>query len=310
MIKVALLTTWGPGCGTSVHAERLVQHAKDPEIEIEPITTTIGEFATYPWKQKYDIVHVNESGWILQGSQGGAIQRIKDRGAKTILTMCNPIPSNNRNPWTAQFDRVGVVEPHTTDGFDWIPIPAPVYTPPGKQREKYIGTNGFPQERKNLINLAKACNLLGYSLISFQPESQHADTHAVARQIKVFNPSARCWTHWVSDQEVLDYLSICEMTCYPYLEWMPGSSSAAMYGVSARGPVLVSRCTQFNTMFDYEDEIYFIESVRPSVEDIVQGIQKVIADGNNPRIPHFLYEKHNWDVVAQRYIQIYKDMVK
>ena len=227
-----MLTTWGDRCGTSEHARHVLDHAVASDILIKPIQKTIGEFSAHPPREPFDIVHVNESGWILQGLEPDSIQKIKKTGSKTLLTMNASCPQNNRNPWTTQFDGVVVFEPHTTDGFYYVPIGAPVFDSPEMEKSNRIGTNGFPQERKNLLALAEACQELGLKLVAFIPESQHANAYDVANKIRERNPEALVRTDWVSDTEMLLGLSSCLATCYPYLEWYQGASSAAMAGAA------------------------------------------------------------------------------
>lgn len=227
-----------------------------------------------------------------------------------MLTMNASCPTNNKNPYTNLFDQVVIFEPHTDDGFAYVPIGAPVLGDGVVNPvSNWIGTNGFPQERKNLLNLAHACQCLGYGLYAFIPESPHANAGLVASQIRQINPIAECVTRWVTDDEMLDAFTKCTATCYPYLEWFQGSSSAVMAGVSARRPIIVSRASQFDFLFQKTDEVYFIESARPTADEITAGLQAAIDDGFR-KVPHGVYEEHRWDRVGQRYIEVYKELAR
>jgi hypothetical protein len=307
MIRVALLTTWGDRCGTSEHARHIVEHAIDPEVAINVFTVPVAQCLGVI--KGYDIVHVNESGWIMQGFRNEQIAMIQQAlKCKVLLTMNASCPTNNKNPFTNLFDQVVVFEPHTSDGFAYVPIGAPVFEPLTVRKENYIGTNGFPQERKNLLNLAEACQEIGFSLMAFIPDSPHANAKEVASEIKRVNPSALTIVDWVSDEKMLHSLSRCIATCYPYIEWFQGSSSAIMAGVSARVSIIVSRASQFDFLFSRTDEVYFIEAQRPSKGDILEGLRRFEHD-QEKKIPNKIYQEHRWDKVGQRYIQVYKEMM-
>lgn len=309
MITVDIVTTWGDRCGTSEHARHILEHALDPEVTVRIQAMSVHEYAKQGVK-KADIVHVNESGSVLSNFEPADIGRIQSTGSQVLLTMNSSIPTNNKNPYTELFNRVVVFEPHTTDGFSYLPIGAPVWEQKSIEDldSKLIATNGFPQERKNLLNLAEACQEMGWSLVSFGPESQHADAKQVAQMIRQRNPSAITYTNWVSDGEMLSCFEKCIAACYPYLEWYQGSSSAAMVAVSARIPLIVSRSSQFDFLFPHQDEVYFIEALRPTKDEIVTAFKQFESD-TVKKIPQKLYAEHRWDKVGQQYINVYKGMV-
>lgn len=304
MIKVVLVTSYGHGCGTSELARNIVKYCIDPEIQITIEQRPIIQAEIT--KEKYDIVHLNESGHSCAGVTNEFIQELRSRGVKTLLTMNASHPENNWNPWTKSFDQVNIFEPRTTDGYNYVPLGAPVNdNTSGVPRQKLIGTNGFPQDRKNLFALAEACQSTGYSLRAYIPLSQHADSDAVASGIRERNPTAQCFTHWAKEEEIIRGFEECTAVAYPYIEWMYGASSATMFAVSARTPILVSRCIQFNFLNQRTDEVYFIESARPTTLDIIEAITKATADSFS-KVPQTLYEEHRWDKVGERYAEVYK----
>lgn len=306
MISVGLVTSWGPGCGTSEHAKNIVEYCKADDIQI---TVVEGPLSACFDIFRFHVMHLNESGTTLAGFDPVHINVLKQRGIKTLLTMNASSPENNWNPFTKLFDKVAIFEPHTNDGYEYVPIGAPIHDAevPSPPRHKWIGTNGFPQERKNLLNLAEACEATGYSLRAFIPDSQHADARAVGAQIMQRNLSASCYYSWVPDAFIVSELSYCALACYPYLEWFQGSSSAAMFGVSARTSLMVSRASQFNYLFG-RDDVYFIESPRPTVDDIVAAIRAAEAD-EFKKSTSALYQEHRMDKQGQRYAEIYRSMM-
>lgn len=308
MIRVCLVTSWGSGCGTSECAKNIVDYVKDRDISITVEMTPIAHLIPSQVAANYDIIHLNESGHACGGVTNEHITRLRQAGVKTLLTMNASHPENNWNPWTKSFDQVAVFEPRTTDGYNYVPLWAPMFEPRKEiPRHKWITTNGFPQERKNLFALAEACQATGYRLVAFIPNSQHADANAVSAGIQQRNPGAVCYTDWKSPQEICSIMEECSIAAYPYIEWLHGASSAPMFGVSARIPLLVSRCMQFNYLFEEKDGVYFIESPRPTVQDCIDGILTAERDSFSKSTER-LYEEHRSDDVGKRWAAVYRKM--
>lgn len=309
MIRVGLVTSYNDRCGISEYAKHLVEYTKDPDIQIEVLPLPIAQVASGLW----DIVHLNCAGYTMSGFEPACIKRLQDQGKKVLLTWHDSNPVNNRNEFTNLFDRVVVHEPDTTDGFTFIPQGAPVANddPPALFNPGYIGTSGFPLARKNLDRLAEACQAAQLSLYAYAPDSHHQSAEPVANEIRRRNPTAVVHTGWYPDQDIIYSLSQTAAVCYPYTSWQPGPSAAAMVGIAAQRPVILSRASQFHHLFKYEEQFYWIESENPSVLDIHDMLVWVTKDVKHgtPKIPSDVYKQFRWDKVAVKYAQLYKEMI-
>lgn len=316
-INVGLITSFGTRCGISEYSKYLTEYAQAEDVRITVENNSIAGFANGRRGTTYDLIHVVASGFAMGGYEPHQLEilRQQTRSRKLVLTWndCNPV--DNRNDFTNRFDRVIIFEPNTIDGFDYIPLGCPVFDPADRIIHPLgIGTNGFPQERKNLLCLAEAVEAMHWNLVAFIPESPHADAQKVKQDILARNPSAIVRTEWNTNEEVLRHLSGCMATCYPYIEWINGSSSAALFAASARVSMFVSRTTQFDSLKHYDkgQGVFFIESKRPTTEEIVASFREHQQDlwWRRIRNTQQIYDKHRWDKVGRLHTQLWKDSLK
>lgn len=307
MIRVGFVTSYGDRCGISEYAKNLMEYFKDPEVEITVLPMTIAD-AMYQ-ADKFDIIHVNECGYVMPGFAG--LEGHRARGAKVMMTQHATNPVENRNPFSILFDKVVIHEPHAKDGFKYIPQGAPVSHVDGQlEPGNVIGTNGFPLAHKNLPKLVSAAKAVGLSVKILGPESGHIDANLVEQQLMSIDPNTRMNKRWLTDREMVTELSKCLFNVYAYKSHTPGPSAAAFWGLASGRPLVVSRCNQFEHLFDYKDEIYFIESTDPTVEDIEAALRLVMTDfhAGCMKFPTTLFELHRWDKCAAEYANVYKEL--
>lgn len=315
MIRIGLITGLTDRCGITEYAKHLYRSVLDPEIQIVPLGIAFSQVLGHQ-PQKYSIIQMNESGFTMAGFDQNVVFRLKEMGIKTLLTCHASNMKNNKNPLTVLFDRVVVHEKDTEDGFDYIPQGAPVN--PNRLAnmtrtdiDLAIGTSGFPLGFKNMQRLAEATAQLDLGMVACAPESGHVDANRVAAECRARNSRAVIHTSWMEHQQIVDILGKCLATCYPYTNYTPGPSSAAMNGVASGRPTIVSRSNQFAHLFGKTDEFTFIESADPSVDDIKAAIETVLRQRDNgmDKLPTKTYEEMNWGRCAELYIKLYKDMV-
>lgn len=182
MINVGLITSWNDKCGISEYAAHLVQYINDPDIRLEVLPTSIHEH--FKSSARFDIIHVNECGWVMNGFHQDQLFAIRARGEKTLLTCHTSHPVNSKNSLTQLFDHVVTHEAYSEDGFHHIPQGVPVYPISWIDDIKnYIATQGFPFAHKNLLPLAEACERAHFSLLAMIAESHHVDAYADRKSV-------------------------------------------------------------------------------------------------------------------------------
>jgi hypothetical protein len=273
---------------------------------------SIADFATRGGD--FDIVLVNESGFVMSGFHPDQFTRIRQRGTKIVLIQHASDPIENRNPFSIMFDRVIVHERHSTEGFHFIPQGLPELPPIAltEPNMNLVGTNGFPLPHKNLPALAEAARPIGLHMMALMPKSGHAPADELAHALcTLVDPGVVTDTRWLSDSEMVYQLSGCGMVCYPYTQHTPGPSAASMLGILSRRPVILSRCSQFHHLFDYEDQFYWIESKNPQVHDIQPVLRRVKGDLANDcaRYPTTVLTDYAWSNVTARYVALFREML-
>lgn len=309
MIRVGFVTSYGDRCGISEYAKNLMRYFNDPDVNITILNMTIAEAANRA--QDFDIIHVNECGFVMPGFTN--LDQHHARGAKVMMTQHATNPKENRNPFSILFDQVVIHEPHAQDGFRYIPQGAPVPGPRWGNPEisNTIGTSGFPLPHKNLPRLVSAAKAAGLRVNVLGPESHHVDANLVEQQLMSISPDTRMDKRWLTDDEVVTELSKNLANVYAYTSHTPGPSAAAFWGLASGRPLVVSRCNQFEHLFPYEDQIYFIESADPSVEQIEVTLRQVMKDFMEEKLkyPVDLLNMHRWDNCAAEYAKVYKELV-
>jgi hypothetical protein len=255
----------------------------------------------------------------------GIFNRLRAAEKKTVCTFYNMWPDDGsylisspfytrQNPILKEFDAVVVQDPHTDpkDGFIYIPQGV-MDVPKATVVEPSLGTAGFPTEVKGSLIMARVAQHLGLGVMQFMPESKYADAQGMARRIRGMVPTADLYFDFHPQEHIASRLSECLLTCWLYRAFngQSGISGSAHLGLAAGRPVVVSRAGMYRDLFDYEDEIYFVDSDQPSFENVLPVVQKVLADigAGNPKRPRRLLIDAGWQRCGQLYGGIYRRLV-
>jgi hypothetical protein len=114
---------------------------------------------------------------------------------------------------------------------------------------------------------------------------------------------------WPKYEDIVIKLAGNLMNVFPYNDHQ---SSGRLYGISAavrmafaaKRPVIVSHCSQFKDLKDYQDEVYFIES---GLQTTIERVHKDIKEGK-ARIPNRILQDMNWVSCANQYAQLYREL--
>jgi glycosyltransferase involved in cell wall biosynthesis len=307
-MKVGLATTWNEPCGIAEYSKNLISSCQDIDFKIlgRPYEAT----SLIARASDCDVVNFQyESGFLGIFHPG----IMKQFNKPTVLTLHDSHPDNNRAvyPFTNEADVV-VVHEKTSDGF--IHIPQPVISSPVLNdfaNYKYAVTAGFPLPWKGFELLAQATSILvkkevlaGARFIG--PRNPHCDTFSVMNTVKHFLPEADYITEWYEQSEVIRLMQECPVSVFPYADCKPGISSAVRLGLAARRPIVLSRCRQFRDLFDYEDEIEFVDGTL-SPESLARAITKALESGKYPKR---VLEDMSWTKAAQMYKDIYTGLIQ
>lgn len=306
-MKIGLLTTWNEKCGIAEYARNLVMYATTPDIEFVIYGREVWSWPTLIYKiieDKIDIIHVNHEPGLFRWLDIGIIGNIKSRGIKVVLTYHTSNETNNHSNFTDVFDRV-VLHEKTNDGFVYIPEGIPVVElSPNVAREVTLGTAGFPFPWKGFHAVAKASKLLDMGCVVVAPDSSHFDTQLMKQCVMDAQPNASYITLWLKEEEVIKTLSECYVNVFAYSGHPQGISGAVRMGLAAARPLVLTRCRQFRDLYDYEDEIEFIQF--PYEQDIAEGVRKVVK-GN--KRPSRVLKDFSWINSGRKYVDVYRSVV-
>lgn len=297
-MRVALVTTWNERCGIAEYAKNLVQHVTGVDFKIVARPGSISEINAQC--ADCDIVHINYEPGLFGFVSPTDVGSLRGQGKYTVLTLHTSHAGDNRTPFTVMFDKV-VVPEKTTEGFVCIPHGMPDAPELSSHVDAdLIGTCGFPFPWKGFHQVAMAAELLHKRALVIAPESGHANTEAMRQVVMQSNPSAIYVTGWATEAQIAFSLSTCAVTVFAYQGGNYGISGAVRMGLAAGRPIVLTRNRQFSDLYDYEDEIEFIDS--PSPEAVAEGVQRVLTNGKRPKK---VLADMSWSRCAELYRKVY-----
>lgn len=315
MIRVGMITTTAPErCGLRVYSEELVRNARldNPDIEFHFIGRPF-DGSVIDRCADVEIVHVQHVNNLFGGFTLDHILQLKALGKKTICTY-HDSTTDNRSQFTLAFDRVVVHQP-TSDGFDYIyhGVPWRNLNPLGMYRD-FIGTSGFPIPFKNYPLAAKLAREVGMKLYAILPDSPHGDVNQVTEQIMRECPGSVVDRSFPDHQEIISILSECSFTLFPYRHETTGVGGSMRVGIGAQRPVVISNVIRFADVLHEErfrNEFYIIDSAYPTFEQALPVVKQCATDVATgfERIPKLTLEKMSWRASANKYAQIYRELV-
>lgn len=185
-------------------------------------------------------------------------------------------------------------------------------------RHPVIGSYGFLFPHKGIYETIEAVALLKktYPEIFYvascalydNPESHkcHQDCLRLI-QAEGLGDNVRLITDYLKPEESLFLLQSCDVFSMPYADTQESASGAARFCIAARRPLVV---TAINIFKEYKDCTLQIEDNRP--QNIADGIEEMLRPEN---YKHYLAtvnriaDQHTWDKVAERYLDLYQDLV-
>lgn len=310
-MKVGLVTTWNEPCGISEYSRNLIASCpccRGSGVEFKILGRPYEANSLISRASDCDVVNFQYESGFLGIFSPGVMKRFNK---PTVLTLHDSHPENNRAiyPFTNEADAV-IVHEKTPDGFTYVPQPIVVGPElKGAPTYNYAVTAGFPLPWKGFELLAYATSILVQKGILksarfIGTRNPHCDTYSVMHTVKHILSDSDYITVWHEQSEVIRLMQECAVSVFPYVDCKPGISSAVRLGLAARRPIVLSRCRQFRDLFDYEDEIEFVDGTL-SPETLADAITRVLENGKYPKR---VLEDMSWTRAAQLYKDIYSEI--
>lgn len=302
-MKVGLVTPWIERCGITEYSKELIE-LSEGKYEFEVINEKSSLGVIRDQIQNCDLVHVNGSGFLVSKID---YDFVKSFGKKTILTLYESGKNNEKNQLVSAFDYVVTHEKEGLDIENFIHIPHPIYTVPLNHTlipDSRIGTVGFPFEWKGFDLVAQVANELSFDFIGFIPNYNKKNTsNRYKTIIEAINPNFEVVTDYKSKKEILDALNTCRINSFLYHGNRVGVSGACRFGLAARRPMVVTRDRQFNDLFEYEDEIWFADSL--NIEHLIEVFNNALKEEMWKR-PEKVLKDADWKVCIEKYHRLYE----
>lgn len=315
-MRVGLVTTYAPErCGVATYSEELITHVQEqaPDIEFKIINRPFTAQSILERIQDVDIVHINHVHAFFGDLKPAHIHQMKAMGKKTVCSW-QECSSENRSEFTLAFDRVTVHLKNTSDGFTYIP--SGIWTKPWSaytgEYKDFIGMVGFPFAFKKFDLGARIARHFGLKLLAFMPQSQHTDATPEANKVHQLCPGSITTTDYVHQKDIVAALSQCRLSLHPHDHAGAGVSGSVRLGLAGRRPTVITKAGRFMDLWEYQDEVYIVESGYPSIIDIIPVVEQVLRDEeqNMVKLPKRLIEDMSWEKCARDYIGVYRDVIR
>lgn len=305
-MKILLVTTWNERCGIAEYAKNLVKNCDVEFSVLSPSFLPSTFISANGFDPEADIVHINYEPGLFPYLTSGLLYAIAAK-QRTVMTLHTSTAASNSTPLTRAFHKV-IVHERTPDNFVHIPhgiVDYPVKKLLENEMIPYIGTFGFPFPWKGFAEVTEAAKNIGLHAKVIAAESPHWDVHTVAKHLRTIDPDVAIETDYLSQGLIIEILSRCAVNVFAYQGSNSGISGAVRSGLAARRPIVLSRCRQFRDLFDYEDEITFIEDTNPSA--IYHGILQAL--GNPTKVPNRVLEDMSWTKAGKMYKDVYEGLL-
>lgn len=313
-MKVALITRVGIE-GDWEYSRNLYENIKKDHTDIDIDVIEAGDLNTMVAKTRaHDVVYINfVFGMPYTGS--GDLRRF---GKKIVLTFNENNPQDNMNshPFLREADII-VAHEKNRHGFVHIPHGIPVVDPCRWSPDNNgIGTAGFPFADKNIEAIAGAGALLRQYSKRFTmmnivaPASGHANTWIVKQKVaSIFGFDGLNYvTDFLNQDTVLAIISKNLVNVFAPNSRRLGPSGSVRLGLATGSHLVLNRSMMFRDLFEYEDEIEFVEGESGHVtsNDIAQAVTRVIVNGKRPKR---VLEEGSWKVCAAKYADCFRSLV-
>jgi hypothetical protein len=317
-MRVGLITSFPPErCGVASNAVNLVNNkADDVEYKIIEGCSWRKPFThdqVMAESEDCDIVHLTYERSLHLGLFPGTFYGLREKGKKTIITYYNIWPGDYQDAEMVKAFDVVIVPDEVeakVRGYEYVPHGVMEVTelgPLGSVRS--LGTAGFPTPAKGSLIMADVCRELGLHFFVVAPLSRHADAAWMRTEIE-----KRCQTcsfvhEFLLQEEIVRMLSCCTITAWLYtaIPQQSGLSGSIRLGCAAKRPMVASMMGMYRDLFQYDDEINFIQTETPTFATVLPVVQYALE--HPEKRPDRVVKEQSWNKCGQMYAEIYRKVL-
>jgi len=174
-----------------------------------------------------------------------------------------------------------------------------------------LGTAGFAFPNKHMEVTIKAAAAVSAKALLIAPTHPVFDAAALYQEWKQLGGDRLILeTRFLPQEEVVRRLSQCTALIYFAIEpEAPGQSGSTRMMAAARRPLLLRSCAKTKTLFQYEDELYFVNSEEEVIQKVGQ-ICKAVAAGEEVKIPNKMLKDLSWKTTGKMYVDLVEELTK
>jgi hypothetical protein len=174
-----------------------------------------------------------------------------------------------------------------------------------------VGTAGFPFPSKRMDMACTAAKLIGGEAVIVAPQHRFYNPAGMYdRWGSMAGGRMRLLVDFMPQEEVSKVLAACALNIYFAEEdYAPGQSGSVRMILAAGRPTIVRRYGKTRGLFEYEDEIYFVNTEQEAY-NAAQAIWQMLVAGSPVKRPSRLLRNISWNSVAERYAELVRSLVK
>jgi len=266
-MKILAVTSVGGACGIANYAEMALEavRAADPTIQTQCSAEALDPFTDLHLHGRPDVLWLNYHRGLHSRWTPRVLQTwMAEKGIPVVITFHDTYGESEPDDLARQLhdlaDAFIVHEPCVGLPKQILirqGVPAPVTPayltradgrPVGTAGGPVLGTCGFNFPWKNFDRLAEVTAEAGWGLVILSNNATHED---VARWTAV-NPDIAVRVGFLPTATMVQYLTGCDATAFPYECANSGTSGAIRLGIAARKPVIAFEgCRQFRDIISH-----------------------------------------------------------
>jgi hypothetical protein len=173
-----------------------------------------------------------------------------------------------------------------------------------------VGTAGFAFPSKRIDTTVKIASRFDVRAVVVAPAHPTCDAVPLYTNWLRTHSNLDLCTAWLPQEEVIYRLSSCAVNIYCSDELAtPGQSGAARLIVAAKRPSIIRRCHKTETLYPYEDEIYFVGN-EAEASDVAGDVLGKISRNEPVKIPNRVLQEQGWNTVGKTFRNLIKELTQ
>lgn len=319
-MKIGLVTNWNQKCAVAEYAKNLANYCvrTSRNVEFKIVTGLLNYEGVEAQTRDVDIIHFNYCRHAYAYMDPQRFSTFRGKGKPVILTFhessdwqTRRLAANGVADWVVAHDKMRDGPP-PPENLRTIPYGIPEVDLTGIKVSKDVGTFGSAFPWKGLFPLAWACGQLGIGLTAqlseADPDMGQIQWANVREGMQAVCPQVEIIEGWRPQEEVIRELARCAVIALPFdaSAQVTGISASVRFALAAKRPIALTRFAHFSDLYDYEDEVYFVDgNLKEKLVQIILDLQM-----GWERKPRRVLANMGWHRAAQMYCDLYEESLK